>query len=113
MYIDNEHKKAKIGRVNVFAEKNSIKLRFTYPKGTRETLSVATNTNEGWVKAIQTAQIINADIEFNQYDSTLAKYSVKRATRLKLETKLPNLLDLWSSYKLVSKERVAATTMSR
>ncbi|MGB5709770.1 MAG: hypothetical protein WBM44_02505 [Waterburya sp.] len=110
MYIDNENKKAKIGKINVYVRGNSVKLRFTYPKGTRETLSVATNTEAGWIKAIQTAQLINNDIELNQYDPSLAKYSVKRAAMLEVATKAPSLLDLWESYKLVSKERVAATT---
>lgn len=110
MYIDNEAKKAKIGRINVYVRGGSVKLRFTYPKKTRETLTAATDTETGWIKAIQTAQMINNDIELNQYDPTLAKYSIQRAAKLELATKAPNLLDLWESYKLVSKERVAATT---
>ena len=110
MYIDNENKKAKIGKINVYVRGNAVKLRFTYPKGTRETLSVATNTEAGWIKAIQTAQLINNDIELGQYDPTLAKYSVKRAAKLEIANKAPSLLDLWYSYKLVSKERVAPTT---
>ncbi len=110
MYIDNENKKAKIGRINVSIRGNSVKLRFTYPKGFREDLKVATNTDEGWIRAIQVAQLINNDIELNQYDPTLAKYSVERASKLEIATKAPSLLDLWNSYKLVSKERVAPTT---
>ena len=110
MYIDNENKKAKIGRINVSVRGNSVKIRFTYPKGTREDLKVATNTDEGWIRAIQVAQLINNDIELNQYDPTLAKYSVERASKLEIATKAPSLLDLWNSYKLVSKERVAPTT---
>ena len=35
MYIDNNERKAKIGKINVSAKDNSIRIRFTYPKGNR------------------------------------------------------------------------------
>jgi len=111
MYIDNENKKAKIGRINVSVRGNSVKIRFTYPKGTREDLKVATNTDEGWIRAIQVAQLINNDIELNQYDPTLAKYSVERASKLEITTKAPSLLDLWNSYKLYLLEKYKPATI--
>ena len=54
MSINNEEKKARIGRVNVSVSRdNSIKLRFTYPKGKRNDINISTNTYEGWVNALR------------------------------------------------------------
>ena len=48
MYINNEERKAKIGKINISVSRdNSIKLRFTYPKGVRRDINVCTNTDEG------------------------------------------------------------------
>lgn len=70
MYINNEERKAKIGKVSVSVSRyNSINIRFTYPKGKRHDMNVSTNTNEGWVNALRIAHSINADIELGQFDA--------------------------------------------
>ena len=111
MYINNEERKAKIGKISVSASRdNSIKLRFTYPKGKRNDINISTNTDEGWVKALRVAQIINADIELGQFDSTLAKYSLKRSQALEIAQKEPNIKEIWERYKELNKSRIAKTT---
>jgi len=100
MYIDNEERKTKIGKVSVSASRdNSIKLRFTYPKGKRNDINISTNTDEGWVNALRVAQMINADIELGQFDSALAKYSPKRSQALEIAQKEPNIKEIWERYK--------------
>ena len=60
MYINNEERKAKIGKISVSVSiDNSIKLRFTYPKGKRNDINISTNADEGWVNALRVAQAIN------------------------------------------------------
>ena len=114
MYINNEERKGKIGIVKISVSRyDTINLRFTYPKGKRHDINVATNTDEGWVNALRIAQIINGDIELGQFDQTLAKYSYRRSGALETANKQPNLIDLWETYKQLSKARVAATTIKR
>jgi hypothetical protein len=69
MYINHEERKAKIGKISVSVSRdNSIKLRFTYPKGKRNDINISTNTDEGWVNALRIAQAINS------FSSTFAGY---------------------------------------
>ena len=111
MYINNEERKAKIGKINISVSRdNSIKLRFTYPKGVRRDINVCTNTNEGWVNALRIAQAINADIELGQFDDTLAKYSSRRSQALELASREPNLLEIWERYKELNRARIAKTS---
>ena len=84
MYIDNKERKAKIGRMSLSVRNGSIKIRFTYPTNTKEDLTVGKDSDVVWASAIRLANIINSDIETGNYDHTLAKYSVRRATKLKI-----------------------------
>ena len=114
MYINNEERKAKIGKISVSVSRdNSIKLRFTYPKGKRNDINISTNTDEGWVNALRIAQTINADIELGQFDNTLVKHSLRHSQALEIANKRLNLLDLWETYKQLSKDRIIATTIKR
>ena len=113
MYINNEERKAKIGKVSVSVSRyDSINIRFTYPKGKRHDMNVSTNTDEGWVNALRIAQAINADIELGQFDDTLAKYSPRRSQALELASREPNLLEIWERYKDLNKDRIAATSQT-
>ena len=113
MYINNEERKAKIGRVNVSVSRdNSIKLRFTYPKGKRNDINISTNTDEGWVNALKIAQAINADIELGQFDESLAKYSSRRSQALEIARKEPNVKKIWERYKELNKSRITITTQN-
>lgn len=113
MYINNEERKAKIGKVSVSVSRyDSINIRFTYPKGKRHDINVSTNTDEGWINALRIAQAINADIELGHFDDTLAKYSPRRSQTLELANKEPNLLEIWERYKELNHDRIAATSQA-
>ena len=95
MYINHDERKAKIGKVSVSIDKrDTIRLRFTYPKGNRNEINLATNTEEGWLKALQVATIINSDIELGNFDETLAKYSPVKAQKLEIANRKPNLMHI-------------------
>ncbi len=113
MYINNEERKAKIGKISVSVSRNnSIKLRFTYPKGKRNDINISTNTDEGWVNALRIAQAINADIELRQFDDILGKYSPRHSQTLELDSREPNILEIWEQYKDLNKDRIAATSQA-
>ena len=113
MYIDNDQRKAKIGKVNVNAKDNSVRIRFTYPKGKRNEFNIAENTEDGWLRAIEVARRINRDIEAGCFDTTLASYSPVKAQALLVLEKPLNLLEVWENYKEFNKDRVAETTVKR
>ncbi len=113
MYLDNSEHKAKIGLVSIDVKNNQIRIRFTYPKGKRNDFYVGKPTDNNWQAALKTAQIINRDIDIGDYDPTLVRYKPKRAKALEIAQKQPNLIDLWDSYKEISKARVAATTIKK
>ena len=111
MYINNEERKAKIGKISVSVSRyDSIDIRFTFPKGKRHDINVSTNTDEGWIKALRIAQSINADIELGQFDPTLAKYSPRRSQAIEIAQKEPNIKEIWERYKELNKSRIAETT---
>lgn len=113
MYINNEERRAKIGIISVSVSRdNTIKLRFTYPKGKRNDINIASNTDEGWINALRVAHIINGDIELHNFDSTLAKYSPRRSQALEIASKEPNLLEIWERYKDLNKSRIAQTSQN-
>ena len=113
MYIDNLKRKAKIGIVAIDTKKNLIRIRFTYPKGKRNSFYADRFTDANWQAAIKTAQIIDRDIYIGDYDSTLIRYKPELAKALEIASKQPNLIDLWESYKKISQNRVAATTIKK
>ena len=109
MYLDNENHKARIGKVSVDQNAGQYRLRFTYPKGNYNQIRLKLE----WDEAIRIAKIINRDIELNDVDITYARYSAKHAQSVQIAQKQPNLVDLWESYKELSKSRVAATTIKK
>ncbi len=113
MYIDNTSRKAKIGIVSVDVKKDSIRIRFTYPKGKRNEFNVGKSSELNWQSAIRTAQIIDRDISINDFDTTLVRYRPKLAQALEIANKQPSLIDLWETYKETSKSRVAETTIKK
>ena len=113
MYINNEERKAKIGIISVSVSRdNTIKLRFTYPRGKRNDINISTNTDEGWINALRVAHIINGDIELHNFDATLAKYSPRRSQALEIASREPNLLEIWERYKELNKSRIAKTSQN-
>ena len=107
-------KTPRVGRVSIDVHGKSYRLRFTYPEGSNHSFSIARATPEGWTTAIKAAQLINRDIDLDDFDDTYARYSPRHARKLKKqqaeETKQYNLKELWEVYKEQSKNRVAETT---
>ena len=91
MYDDNLKGKAKIGVVTIDTIKNLIRIRFTYPKGKRNSFYAGRFTDANWQAAIKTAQIIDRDIYIGDYDSTLVRYKPELAKALEIASKQPNL----------------------
>lgn len=111
MYSDQENQRAKIGKVSVDLNSEKYRLRWTYPKGNRNQIRLDCN----WDEAIRTAKIINRDIELGDVDLTYARYSAKYSQSIQVaeKTKPLSLLDLWETYKQISKDRVTQTTIKR
>ncbi len=99
MYSDQENKKAKIGKVNLDFHLDKYRVRWTYPKGNRNQIRLDCD----WHEAIKTAKMIDRDIELNDVDLTYARYSSKQAQTIHIVNKQPNLLDLWITYKRLSR----------
>ena len=110
MYLDNKSRKGKIGIINLSTRSNSIRLRFTYPKGKRNDIAIASNTEDGWLQAIQIAQRINRDIELGEYEG-IEKYSNKHQQSIKIAEKILNLNDYWETYKELNRLKVAKSTI--
>ncbi len=115
MYIDNSNHKAKIGIVSVDIKKGSVRIRFTYPKSKRNEFNVGKFSELRWQSAIKTAQIIDRDIAIGDFDTSLVRYRPELAKSLEVAkiVKPLNLLDLWETYKNLSEDRVAPTTIKR
>ena len=61
MYINNEERKAKIGRISLSVRNGSIKISFTYPINTKEDLTIGKDSDVVWASAIRLANIMNLD----------------------------------------------------
>lgn len=120
MYVQDN--KEKIGKVTIehnFQGKYT-RLRFTYPKGKRQVITIGlTNaTNRNAAKGV--ANTINADIAgdkiqglYECFDETLAKYDPNRqsvALEVVKEEKEPTIKELWEQYKKRNKNIAAKTT---
>ena len=108
-------KTPRVGRVSIDVHGKSYRLRFTYPEGSNHSFSIARATPEGWTTAIKAAQLINRDIDLDDFDDTYARYSPRHARKLKKqqakETKKQyNLIDLWQEYKKMKSEQIAEST---
>ena len=65
--MDNEDREAKIGRINISILGNTVNISFTYLRRKRSDLKVTTNTEAGWIKVIQTAQLTNNNFERKKF----------------------------------------------
>lgn len=92
-------------KIKIELYKSSYRLRFTYPKGNRNTITVAPGTKAGFIKAQQIAQQIEFDILSNTFDSTHAKYASKPN-----EQSLLTIISLWCQYKELNKDITSVTT---
>ncbi len=115
MYSEGQSK-ARIGRVSIDIKANRYRIRFSYPKGKRHQLRIAQVTNEGWITALKTAQLIDRDISLGDFDETYARYSPTHAKALELaqgkKTKTYTLIEIWQRYKDLNKNRIAQTTQN-
>lgn len=111
MYINQDRKSAKIGKVQIDIKGNSYRLRFTYPKGKRNQLTLCSVSDEGWANALWTAHIINRDIDLGDVDLTFVRYSPKLAKSVEIpKPKQDSILELWIDYKEAKKHSIALTT---
>jgi integrase len=92
-------------KIKIEEFKSSYRLRFTYPKGNRNTITVAPATKEGLVKAQQVSQRIELDILNNSFDLTLSKYSFTNTT-----SQEQTITSLWEQYKEVKQDITSTTT---
>lgn len=86
---------------------SSYRLRFTYPKGNRNTITVSPATKAGLVKAQQVSQLIELDILNNSFDLTHNKYSLTKKSQ---EICSHDIASLWNQYKKVKKDISSITT---
>ena len=116
MYTPGE-KTPRVGRVSIDIHGKSYRLRFTYPEGNNHSFSIARATPEGWTTAIKAAQLIDRDIDLDDFDDTYARYSPRHARKLKKQqieaTKKQNLVTLWKSYTKTKVDTTSQSTKSK
>ena len=94
-------------RIKIEEFKSSYRLRFTYPKGNRNTITVSPATKAGLVKAQQVSQLIELDILNNSFDLTHSKYSLTKKSQVICSY---NIASLWNQYKELKKDVTSITT---
>ncbi len=94
-----------LGKVNVNKDRNNYKLRWSY-QGRRYSLSIGVVSQESLKAAKAKAKLIESDILFDRFDTSLGKYSIKYQKQAQAET----LLTTWEQYKELNSKRVALTT---
>jgi len=109
MYIDGRDK-AKIGKVNIDKYKNSYRARFTYPKGRRHQIVIASAQDDGWFEALTIAKKIDNDIKAQTFDFSYEKYLPQQAQQIEIVQKNWNLFLIWEQYKETNKHISELTT---
>ena len=109
MYIDGRDK-AKIGKVNIDKYKNSYRARFTYPKGKRHQIVIASAQDDGWFEALTIAKKIDSDIKAQTFDFSYEKYLPQQAQQIEIVQKNWNLFLIWEQYKETNKNITELTT---
>ena len=100
--------KLKIGKVSIEPFKGHLRLRWTNLEK-RYSLGVGTINKNNFKAAKAKAQMIDADLTFERFDPTLAKYSPKHALALEKQ-KQPLILplhELWEKYKESNQDRIS------
>jgi integrase len=109
----------RVGKVSITTTNfDSLRIRFTYPKGDRQQLALGKADDATWEKAIRIAAMINRDIDFGDVDLTFARYlpsKKKIEPRASNENKTPklNLKQLWDDYKAIKYHQVQKTTIKK
>ncbi|MEL6439440.1 MAG: DUF3596 domain-containing protein [Cyanobacteria bacterium J06621_8] len=94
MYINNDDRKAKIGKIQVDSRRGSLRIRFTYPKGDRKEFHVEEDTENNWLKALNIARKIDRDIEAGCFDNSLVSYSPNKAQEIQIVEKPLNIIEI-------------------
>ncbi|MEM9543133.1 MAG: tyrosine-type recombinase/integrase [Cyanobacteria bacterium P01_E01_bin.42] len=102
----------KKGRVSFSKRKGSIRLRVVYNYNYYSLTIKGGITKKTLEAAEGLADIINGDLAFNRFDTTLHKYDPDREKRANIvkQNQEPNLRDIWESYKEAKKHQSALTT---
>lgn len=114
--------KIKIGKVTIehYFQDKYTRLRFTYPKGKRQVITIGMTTQTNRDVAFAKANEINTDIAgdkvtglYSCFDETLVKYDPNRqsvALEVVEKEKEPTIKELWEQYKEKQKGIAAQTT---
>lgn len=94
-----------LAKVNINRDRNNYKLRWSC-LGKRYSLSIGIVSKESLKAAKAKAKLIESDILFDRFDTSLGKYSIKHQKPTQTET----LLTIWKRYKQLNSKRVALTT---
>ncbi len=89
-------------KIKIETYRSSYRLRFTYPKGSRNTITVAPATKAGYVKAQQVAQFIELDILNNSFNKNKYSFTAKVDNY--------NIVTLWEQYKEIKQSITSITT---
>ncbi len=112
MYIDGRDK-AKIGKVNIDKYKNSYRVRFTYPKGKRHQIVIASANDDGWFEALAVAKEINNDIKARTFDFSYEKYLPRQVQQIEIVQRVWDLVQIWNQYKETNKPEGVTRELER
>lgn len=107
-----------IGKVSIESNGNTLRLRYR-ANGKRETIGLGPDTKTARKAAKATAQQIDADITFNRYDASKARYSSRYANKqdavliqLPIEPKI-TLVEIWEHYLTVKGDSLSLSVTKK
>lgn len=92
-----------MAKVSINKYRNSYRLRWSY-RNTRYSLSIHRIGKESLKAAKAKAKLIESDILFDRFDSSLAKYGKE------VETTATSIFSKWNKYKETNSKRIALTS---
>ncbi len=90
--------------------KNSYRARFTYPKGRRHQIVIASAKNDGWINAVAVAKEIDNDIKARSFDFSYKKYLPQEAQQIEMAPRNWDLVAICNQYKDTNKFTNELTT---
>ena len=95
-----------MAKVNVNNDRGKYKLRWTY-KNKRYTLSIGVVNKTTYKAATAKARLIESDIMFDRFDTTLVKYGKQQQQH---QQPTATIREAWEHYKKVNSNRIALTS---
>jgi integrase len=117
MYSKSVSRKASGGSVQIKVSNGRLQLVFTYA-GERKYLSLGLRDSPATRKVAEAkAKLMESDIVYERFDSTLEKYRVKSAPRavtpIFTPIAAPKLKEIWAQYQKFQTNQVSASTLLR